>query len=143
MSSLAKSPGGAVAARARIFISYSRKDASTAERLRSHLIAAGFEAYLDKQDILPGEPWQERIGRLIECVDSVVFLISPDSVASRICEWEVNEAERLLKRIVPIVVRDTAPDAIPGRLKRLNFSCATPMTKLAAKTGHLKHAAMC
>ena len=67
---------------ARVFISYSRKDAEKAERLRNALVASGFEAYLDKHDILPGEPWQERLTGLIEAADSVVFLPTPASVRS-------------------------------------------------------------
>jgi hypothetical protein len=27
-----------------------------------------------------------------------VFVLSPDPVASAVCDWEVNEAERLLSR---------------------------------------------
>ncbi len=104
-----------------VFLSYSRKDLSTAERLRDQLIARGFSAYLDKHDILPGEPWQERLAQLIGLADTVVFLLSPDSVASPVCDWEVNEAERLGKRILPVVIRDAPADAVPGRLKRLNY----------------------
>jgi WD40 repeat protein len=104
-----------------VFISYSRKDLSAAEGLRDRLIADGFSAHLDQHDILPGEPWQDRLAALIRTADSVVFLLSPDSVASPICDWEVNEAERLGKRILPVVIRDPDPDTVPGRLKRLNY----------------------
>jgi WD40 repeat protein len=107
--------------RLRVFISYSRKDIEAAERLRDRLLAIGYEAYLDKHDILPGEPWQERLAKLIETADTVVFLVSHDSVTSEICDWEVNEAERSSKRILPVVIRDTPAEKIPGRLKRLNY----------------------
>ncbi len=105
----------------RVFISYSRKDAVSAERLRDHLIARNFEAYIDQRDILPGEAWQERLAALISSADTVVFLISPDSIESPICDWEVNEAERLSKRILPVIVRDPPVGKIPGRLRRLNY----------------------
>jgi formylglycine-generating enzyme required for sulfatase activity len=104
-----------------VFISYSRKDNEAAERLRAGLIAREMDAYLDTHDILAGEDWQGRIGQLIARADSVVFLISPDSVASRICDWEVNETERLSKRLLPVVVRDADQETVPGRLKRLNY----------------------
>ena len=105
----------------RIFISYSRKDSAFAERLRDGLIARQFEAYLDKHDIRPGEPWQERIGGLITRADMVIFCLSPNFVASKICDWEVNEAERVGKRLLPIVLEDADPEKTPGRLKRLNY----------------------
>ncbi len=105
----------------RVFISYSRKDSAAAECLVDDLKKRGFEAYLDKKDIAPGEPWQERLGRLIVDADSVVFLISPDSMESKICSWEVDEAERLAKRVLPVVIRVASQEAVPGRLRRLNW----------------------
>lgn len=105
----------------RVFISYSRKDAAIADDLARALSARGFEAYLDKKDILPGEPWQDRIGALIQSADAVVFLVSPDSVASPVCSWEVEEAERQRKRIIPVVHRACADEAVPRRLARLNY----------------------
>ncbi len=108
-------------ARPGVFISYSRKDAAAADRLRGTLGSNGFEVTLDTHDILPGEPWQERLGKLIEKADAVVFLVSPDSIASAVCDQEVNEAERLAKRLIPVVIRDADASAVPGRLKRLNY----------------------
>ena len=105
----------------RIFISYSREDSDFAEHLRDDLIAGGYEAYLDKHDIRPGEPWQERLSALITRADMVVFCLSPDFVGSEICDWEVNEAERIGKRLLPVVVTEPDPDKVPGRLKRLNY----------------------
>ena len=107
--------------RTKVFISYSRKDNLLADDLRLKLLKLDFEAYLDKHDILPGEPWQERLGSLIKAADSVVFLISPDSVASRTCDWEINETERLGKRLLPVVIREVDEGSVPGRLKRLNY----------------------
>lgn len=123
-----------------VFISYSRRDLASAERVRDKLMAAGFGAYLDKHDILPGEPWRERLGHLIEQAGTVVFLLSPDSVASEICDWEVNEAERLGKRLLPVVVRDVPDDRVPGRLKRLNYIFLRLQDDEAAEVGRLSEA---
>ena len=60
--------------RLQVFISYSRKDLTAAEQIRDWLIAGGFGAYLDAHDILPGEPWQERLAALIEKADTVPTL---------------------------------------------------------------------
>ena len=105
----------------RVFISYSRADQAAAERVRDALIKRNFEAYLDTHDIAPAEDWRSRLGALIASAEKVVFLISPDSAASAICDWEVNRAERLGKSIVPVVIRETDPLAVPERLSRLNF----------------------
>src|SRR5262245_3342339 len=110
------------AKRTRVFISYSRTDRDFAETLRDRLVSDGIDAFLDVHNIVKGEPWRERLQNLIFAADAVLFLISPDSVASEVCDWEVNEAERLAKRVLPTVCRPTKDEDIPGRLKRLNYA---------------------
>src|SRR5262245_53953084 len=103
-----------------VFISYSRRDREAAHRLYSALKGEGFSPYFVTRDIAAGEKWKARLGRLIESADTIVFLISPDSVASELCNWEIDHAEALGKRIMPVVTRD-AGDAVPEHLKRLNY----------------------
>ncbi|MEQ1696395.1 MAG: TIR domain-containing protein [Hyphomicrobiaceae bacterium] len=105
----------------KVFISYSRKDTGFANELLTGLEIAGFEAFLDTHDILPGEPWEDRLGRLIATADTVVFAISPNSVASAHCEWEINRTEQLAKRLLPIVWQPVEDAKVPARLKRLNY----------------------
>ncbi len=107
--------------RLKVFISYSRKDGAFAEDLLLALEAAGFEPYLDKHDIVAGEPWEERLDRLIQAADTVVFIISPDSMSSERVGWEISRTEDLGKRIIPVVWREVAEADTPQRLKRLNY----------------------
>jgi TIR domain len=111
--------------RAKVFVSYSRQDVASAEMLVGALAARGFDAFLDKTDIAPGEPWKERLATLIATADTVVFAVSPDSVASTICSWELEESARLGKRIIPVVIRRIADTDAPSALSRLNlgFPC--------------------
>ena len=81
--------------RAKVFVSYSRKDMSFAQMLVGALAARGFDAFLDKTDIAPGEPWKERLATLIATADTVVVVVSPDSAASTICGWELDESATL------------------------------------------------
>lgn len=117
----------------RVFLSYSRKDRSFAENLRDRMVRDGFDSYLDIHDIVKGEPWQERLQSLIFGADVVLFLISPDSVSSEVCDWEVNEAERLGKRILPVVCRAVTDNAVPGRLQRLNYAFLDDEEKWASE----------
>lgn len=110
-----------VSQKMRVFLSYSRRDLPAAEKLRRELMDADFEAYLDQHDISKGEPWRERLAGLIQNADVMLFLISPDSISSEVCDWEINEAERLGKRLIPVVIRDTPNRTVPARLGRLNF----------------------
>jgi hypothetical protein len=67
-----------------VFISYSRKDYAFAEKLRVALNDLGFQAYLDKEDILPGEPWRARLEGLILAADAVVLSFLSKATASSI-----------------------------------------------------------
>ena len=42
--------------RAKVFVSYSRKDLAFAQTMVDALAERGFDAFLDKKDIAPGEP---------------------------------------------------------------------------------------
>ena len=108
-------------ARARLFVSYSRKDSEFSEELRDALQAHGLEVCVDTHDIAPGENWRERLGRLIESADIVLFVLSPDAVSSTVCDWEVRCAERLGKRILPVLHRDVDSDRVPEHLTRLHY----------------------
>ncbi|HRK65499.1 MAG TPA: toll/interleukin-1 receptor domain-containing protein, partial [Terricaulis sp.] len=111
----------------RVFISYARKDAQAfAEELVAGLELTGFEAFLDKHDIAGGEDWEARLGGLIESADTVVFVLTPASVDSPRCQWEVERALGLSKRIIPVVLIPIEEAQTPAPLKRLNYIFFTP-----------------
>jgi hypothetical protein len=107
--------------KARIFISYSRKDMAFADRLEAALTARGFEPLIDRTEIYAFEDWWKRIEALIGKADTVVFVLSPDAVASEIALKEITHAASLNKRFAPIVCRRVEDRAIPQALQRLNF----------------------
>src|SRR5580704_9240617 len=107
--------------KARIFISYSRKDIAFADQLEKALKARGFEPWIDRTVIYAFEDWWKRIVALIGKADTVVFVLSPDSVVSDVALKEVEYAASLNKRFAPIVCQRVADDAIPEALRRLNF----------------------
>ena len=47
--------------------------------------------------------------------------MSPDSVKSKWCNWELGEVGRLSKRLVPVVVRATAPGSLPEALGKIHL----------------------
>src|SRR5689334_6553914 len=107
--------------KARIFISYSRKDMAFADRLEAALKARGFEPLIDRTEIYACEDWWKRIETLIGRADTVVFVLSPDGVASDVALKEVAHAASLNKRFAPIVCRRVEDGAVPEPLRRLNF----------------------
>ena len=106
---------------AKVFISYSRREAAFADELAAGLQACGFEAYIDREDIAPGEAWETRLSGLIGEADTVVYVISPHSVTSEQCHWEVTETLRMSKRLLPVVWEPVAEAEMPKELARLNF----------------------
>ena len=92
-----------IEAKAKIFISYSRKDMAFADRLETALKARGFEPLIDRTEIYAFEDWWQRIEGLIGKADTVIFALSPDAVASDVCAKEIAHAALLNKRFAPIV----------------------------------------
>src|SRR5262249_32990280 len=105
----------------RVFISYSRDDLEFADQLDTALRYCGFASTIDRHGISGGEDWQRRLGNLIRDADGVVFVLSPASAKSEICAWEVGEAVRLGKRIVPVLCRPLDGASPPPQLRDLNY----------------------
>ena len=105
----------------RVFISYSRDDLDFADQLDAALDLCGFECLIDRHGISGGEDWKRRLGNLISEADTVVFVLSQDSARSEICAWEVEEAARLNKRILPVICRPLEGASPPPRLRDLNY----------------------
>ena len=99
---------------------------------------ADFEPYLDKHDIEKGADWEERLGALILMADTVLFIISPASVRSPRCQWEVDRTVQLGKRLIPVQWVWVDETQVPVQLRRLNYtifaagqSFALPLVELA------------
>jgi hypothetical protein len=105
----------------RVFISYSRDDLDFADQLDAALSACGFDCIIDRHRISGGEDWKRRLGNLISEADTVVFVLTPTSARSEICTWEAKEAERLGKRILPVIQRPLEGVSPPPQLRERNY----------------------
>jgi hypothetical protein len=117
----ANRPSSSDKGKPRVFISYSRDDLDFADQLAAALDFSGFECFIDREGISGGEEWKRSLGGLIREADTVVFVLTPNSACSPICDWEVEEATRLNKRILPIVCRPLEGVSPPPRLRELNY----------------------
>jgi TPR repeat protein len=117
----ASRPDSTESGKLRVFISYSRDDLDFADQLDAALNACGFECIIDRHGISGGEDWKRRLGNLIREADTVVFVLSPTSARSEICAWEVEEATRLNKRVLPVNCRPLEAVSPPPRLRDLNY----------------------
>lgn len=106
----------------KVFISYSRADTAFADELVAGLAYDGrFQVTIDRSSIIEGEDWRARLGALIADADTIVFILSPSSARSDICAWEVEEAYRLSKRILPVLAESIGTIPVPTRLATLNY----------------------
>lgn len=105
----------------KVFISYSRKDMSFADRLEPALKTRAIEPLIDRTEIYAFEDWWKRIQALIGAADAVIFVLSPDAVSSDVCKKEITFAASLNKRFAPIILRRVEDRTVPEELARLNF----------------------
>ena len=104
-----------------MFISYSRDDLEFADQLSAALNLHNFDISIDRLGISGGEDWKQRLSSLIRSADTVAFLLSPSSASSEICKWEVEEATKLGKRIIPVLCRALNGLVPPPQLANLNY----------------------
>lgn len=117
------------AARTRVFLSYSRKDGDVMGRIADGLQGAGFLADFDKAShdphnvtagISAEDEWWKRLQEMIAAADVMVFLVSPDSASSAVCDEEIAYARALGKRIIAVLARPVDFAKAPPRLSALN-----------------------
>lgn len=114
--------------KARVFISYSRRDLEFVDQLQARLDQQDIEALVDRDAIEKAEDWWARIQQLIVQSDTIVFVLSASSLSSSVCEKEVEFAESLNKRIIPIVIGDLGKSRAPEPIARLNYIFFVPIS---------------
>ncbi len=90
----------------KVFISYSRKDKAFVRKLNAAIDAENIDAWVDWEGIELASDWMNRITDAIEGGDAFLFVISPDSLKSKICQNELELGIKLNKKIIPILYRD-------------------------------------
>ena len=89
-----------------VYLCYSRKDSAFVRTLNEALKKSNCQSWVDWEGIAKGTEWWKEIQEGIEGADTFVFVMSPDSLVSKVCQDEINHAVRHNKQILPIVYRD-------------------------------------
>ncbi|MEO1553176.1 MAG: TIR domain-containing protein [Pseudomonadota bacterium] len=106
----------------RVMLSYARADAEAfASELADGLEAANFDVLLDLHDIEAATDWQARLREMIRSVDTLVVIITPGWISSELCNWELEEALRQNKRIIPLIHIEPTDTAPPDEISKLNY----------------------
>jgi hypothetical protein len=96
--------------------------------LANELSAQGYQPDFDQSDrdpdlgIASGELWWPRLKEMIVAADLMVFIVSPESAASRICDDEISFARQMGKRVIPILCRATDYAKMPPSLSASNIN---------------------
>jgi len=105
------------------FISYSTIDAADfALKLCDALVAGppSFQIWLDKRQLRPGEDWDEQLAEAIKVCESIIFVMTRDSVQPNCtCKQEWTRGLKYKKPVIPI--RLHADAELPFRLEPRQF----------------------
>lgn len=124
-----QSDEAAADSRLAVFISYSRRDAPFVQQLAQALTDNGYLADFDRSQRDPSnvafgiaaeDEWWPRLQQMIAAADVMVFVVSPDSAASKVCDDEIEYARAVGKRIIAILHRPIDFAAAPKLLAALN-----------------------
>ncbi|HEX6289575.1 MAG TPA: TIR domain-containing protein [Herpetosiphonaceae bacterium] len=101
------------------FISYSSVDAQEfALELADKLVGGdpSFTIWLDKRELQAGDAWDQQIVEAIRDCESLIFVMTPDSVAENsVCKQEWTRALRYKKPVIPVLLDPQAE--MPFRLE--------------------------
>jgi hypothetical protein len=108
-----------------VFIAYARSDSPEVYALAERLRSIGIDTRVDIDNIPIGSDWADTLREFIRNADTILFVISPDSMKSEWCQIEVEYAISFNKRILPVLVKPVAEDLIPSNLARLQYLILT------------------
>ncbi|PLX54638.1 MAG: hypothetical protein C0629_16645 [Chromatiales bacterium] len=112
--------------RVRIFLSYASDDREIAEKIASRLELEDHTVFFDREGLQSGKGYDQQIRQAINDCDLLIFLISPDAVATgRYTLTELKFAKQkwrnVTDRILPVLVRETPTADIPAVLSSLQM----------------------
>jgi len=96
-----------------VFISYSRKDKEFVSQLLDALAIAEREVWVDWEDIPRGSDWMHEIIEGIDNANAFIFVVSPNSLQSEVCNQELTHAIKKNKRIIPAIYQDITNEVMP------------------------------
>ncbi|MEM7062680.1 MAG: TIR domain-containing protein [Cyanobacteria bacterium P01_B01_bin.77] len=104
-----------------VFLAYAQADAEVMDTVRRLLRRQGFTVWSSQTDIPTGEAFKRVVNQGIEEADTMVYLLSPESLQSQYCEYELNYAVALKKRVIPILVRPLVAAAVSPAIQALQY----------------------
>jgi WD40 repeat protein len=114
---------------AQLFVSHSSADNALAARVKDVLADLGYESvFLDFDPtggLVPGQAWRDQLFTNLDACDAVVFLTTPQSVASQWCHSELALTRWLRKPILALLVDGCDPHPLTADLQGLRVTSET------------------
>src|SRR5207244_3042004 len=76
---------------------------------------------IDRKDLPTLEEWEGELLGLIRSADTVVFVVSLHSLASKVVAWEIEQVRLNSKRLAPIVIADIDRASVPPGISKINY----------------------
>src|SRR5437867_2942030 len=93
-----------------VFISYARSDRDLAAKLRDELVRKNISVWVDSNDLMPGEMWEDKLQEALDSAGLFVFLMSSSSLSAPNLALElgyaIGRARETHAKLVPVLVSD-------------------------------------
>jgi hypothetical protein len=93
-----------------VFLSHNGTDKPAIEELARRLVKEGIRPWLDRWNLIPGEPWQEAIEEALDACQTVAVFLGPSGIGP----WENEEMRSALEDRVRDKSRRVIPVLLPG-----------------------------
>ncbi len=112
--------------RPKVFVAYAQEDAANADRLFLELAEAGFDPWLDRHKLLPGQNWPRSIEQAIQNSDFIVACFSRRSVTKKGgFQAEIRYALDCMRhgdRLLAVLVRGRCGPILPSAQQHKVFA---------------------
>lgn len=89
-----------------VFISYAHKDAEIVHNLKGDLRRNGISVWLDERLRAADDPWRKQLEIAIQKQRYFLFLMTPNSVASKYCLWELETAQKSNTKVISVMLEE-------------------------------------
>ena len=109
-----------------VFLSHNGKDKPAVEILAHKLEAKGFTVWLDKWNLIPGDPWQEGLEEALDNCQTYTVFVGPSGIGP----WENEEMRVAIEERVKDKKRRVIPVLLPGAPDNTTLTLPRFLTRL-------------
>src|SRR6516225_5984793 len=105
-----------------VFICYQHEDADFVENLMHRIKVAGFDSWIDSENLRAGENWQVGIDQAIKSASALIVIMTPNAQASEYITYEWSFAWGSGIKVIPVMYKQTQLHPRLQTLQYLDFT---------------------